>query len=380
MLAGRLYGPIPSQHLPGIHVSPLGLIPKAHQTNKWRLIVDLSNPAGSSTNDGIDPTLCSLCYASVDDAVNIIQRLGRNTLLLKLDIKDAYRIVPVHPADYHLLGIRWDQATYIDRSLPFGLRSAPKIFTAIADFVAWVLSCLGIKHQIHYLDDFLFLVAANSHNAWLIRSIILDIFRSLNIPVAEHKTEGPYTCLDFLGIRIDTHAFELRLPPEKLARLCDLIRAWSGKRTCTRRELESLLGHLSHAATVIKQGRTFLRQLFPLLHVGRAPHIHICLNAGARAGLLWWKVFLQDWNGSAFFPAVVPPIEVLSDAFGTYGCGAFCLSYGWFQIQWPESWASTHIAAKELVPIVCAAAIWGGGGGFVAGYASGLIIWQWLKY
>ena len=219
VLAGRLYGPIPSQHLPGIHVSPLGLIPKAHQTNKWRLIVDLSNPAGSSTNDGIDPTLCSLCYASVDDAVNIIQQLGRNTLLLKLDIKDAYRIVPVHPADYHLLGIRWDQATYIDRSLPFGLRSAPKILTAIADFVAWVLSCLGIKHQIHYLDDFLFLVAADSHNAW-----------PLHLP-------------GFLGIRIDTHAFELRLPPEKLARLCDLIQAWSGKRTCTRTELESLLGH-----------------------------------------------------------------------------------------------------------------------------------------
>ena len=130
----------------------------------------------------------------------------------------------------------------------------------------------------------------------------------------------------------------------------------SGKRTFTRRELESLLGHLSHAATVIKQGRTFLRTLFPLLHVVRAPHIHIRLNAGARADLLWWKVFLQDCS---FFPAVVPPIEVLSDASGTYGYGAFCVSYGWFQIQWPESWASIHIAAKELVPIVCAAAIWG---------------------
>ena len=231
VLAGRLYGPIPSQHLPGIHVSPLGLVPKAHQTNKWRLIVDLSSPAGSSTNDGIDPNLCSLCYASVDDAISIIRQLGRDTLLLKLDIKDAYRIVPVHPAGYHLLGIRWDKSTYIDRSLPFGLRSAPKIFTAIADFVAWVLHCLGIEHQLHYLDDFLFLVACGSHKAGTIRSIVLDIFRGLNIPVAEHKTEGPDTCLDFLGILIDTHAFELCLPLAKLARLRDLIRVWSGKRT-----------------------------------------------------------------------------------------------------------------------------------------------------
>ena len=126
----------------------------------------------------------------------------------------------------------------------------------------------------------------------------------------------------------------------------------------THRELESLLGHLSHAATVIKPGRTFLRQLFPLLHVGRAPHIHIRLNAGARADLLWWKVFLQEWNGSSFFPVVTPPIEVFSDASGTYSCGAFCMSYGWFQVCWPESWEATHIAAKELVPIVGAAALW----------------------
>ena len=58
---------------------------------------------------------------------------------MKLDIKDAYRIVPVHLDDYHLLGIKWKGSTYVDRALPFGLRSAPKIFNAIADVIAWVL-------------------------------------------------------------------------------------------------------------------------------------------------------------------------------------------------------------------------------------------------
>lgn len=106
LAAGRLLGPITPQHLLCVHTSPVGLVPKARQVNKWRMICDLSAPTVTSVNDGIPEHLCSLQYAKVDDAVNIIQQLGRATQLVKLDIKDAYRIVPVHPADYHLLGIR----------------------------------------------------------------------------------------------------------------------------------------------------------------------------------------------------------------------------------------------------------------------------------
>ncbi len=56
----------------------------------------------------------------MDTAVNIVQQLGRGTELIKLNVKDAYRIVPVHLADYHLLGIYWKGETYIDRALLFG--------------------------------------------------------------------------------------------------------------------------------------------------------------------------------------------------------------------------------------------------------------------
>ena len=108
LLAGRLLGPITSEVLPLVHVSPVGLVPKPHQQGKFRLIVDLSSPAGRSVNDGISSDLCSLRYASVDDAVAMVQALGQGTQLVKIDLKDAYRIVPVHPDDYHLLGITWD--------------------------------------------------------------------------------------------------------------------------------------------------------------------------------------------------------------------------------------------------------------------------------
>ena len=52
-------------------------------------------------------------------------------------------------------------------------------------------------------------------------------------------------------------------------------------------------------------------------------------------------------------------VEVFSDASGSFGCGAFASSLGWFQLQWPEDWHAIHITAKELVPIMLAAALWG---------------------
>ena len=88
LAANRILGPITSSSNQP-HSSPLGLVPKAHQANKWRLICDLSAPHGHSVNDGIPTALCSLQYATVHDAVNIINALGRDTQLIKLDLKDA---------------------------------------------------------------------------------------------------------------------------------------------------------------------------------------------------------------------------------------------------------------------------------------------------
>jgi hypothetical protein len=70
-------------------------------------------------------------------------------------------------------------------------------------------------------------------------------------------------------------------------------------------------------------------------------------------------VFLQHWNGRQFFPRTSPTVKVTSDASGSFGCGAFSDELSWFQLEWPSTWKAIHIAAKELVPIVVAAAVWG---------------------
>ena len=116
-----LVGLLPLAIVKYVHVSPIGLVPKGHSTGRWRMIMDLSSPNPKSVNHGIPEDRCSLCYASMDDALRLIRSLGPGCRLLKKDLKDAYRVVPIHPADQHLLGISWESGVYVDCSLPFGL-------------------------------------------------------------------------------------------------------------------------------------------------------------------------------------------------------------------------------------------------------------------
>ena len=65
VMVGRAAGPFPSTPLPNLHISSFGVFPKRGQPGKWRLIIDLSSPGGSSVNDGIDPQEFTLQYIKV---------------------------------------------------------------------------------------------------------------------------------------------------------------------------------------------------------------------------------------------------------------------------------------------------------------------------
>ena len=220
--AGHTAGPFSSPPFPSMCCSGVGVVPK--KSGKLRLIHHLSAPAGVSVNDGIPKDLYSLQYVTIDDAINMILRLGRGTLLAKIDIRNAFRLCPVRPEDRPLLGIYWRQQYYYDLVLPFGLRSAPFIFNQVADAFQWICrEEFGISDLIHLLDDFLTAGPPASDICSRRLEIILAACTYLGIPVAEEKTEASTTSLTFLGIHLDTDLLEARLPDDKLAELRDLL-------------------------------------------------------------------------------------------------------------------------------------------------------------
>ena len=356
---GRVVGPLPGDT--AVHISRFGVVPKLSQPGKWRLIIDLSAPENHSVNDGIAPESCTLSYTTVDCAAELVRSRGRGALLAKLDIESAYRIVPIHPDDRCVLGMRWKGAIYIDTCLPFGLRLAPKIFTALADALGWIFTQHGVRDVIHYLDDFLIVGDPGSSECSVALNVALELCGRLGVPIAEQKLQGPTTSLSFLGIEVDTMAMELRLPQEKLGQLKVMIQDWNARKSCSKRELLSLIGRLQHACKVVRSG-SFLRRMINLSTVAKKLHHHIRLSKSFRADLSWWSVFLESRNGVSVLNWVVggpPAFTLTSDASGSWGCGAFSSSGEWFAFEWPPAWSVVNITAKELFPLVVACAIWG---------------------
>ena len=343
------------------HVSPFGVIQKRPKPGKWRLIIDLSTSSGRSINNGIEKELCSLSYVSVDHVVNCVLRFGPGALLAKVDIKQAYRNVPVHPDDRHLLCMRWKQELLMDKVLPFGLRSAPIIFSAIADDLQWIIQQKGVNHLFHYLDDFITIGPPQSQTCHHNLGVITSTCQQLGVPIEPDKTEGPAIRITFLGMEIDSVARIIRLPDDKLTRLRSLLTDWSGRKALTKRELLSLIGHLQHASQAVHQGRSFLRRLINLSTVVKKLDGYVRLNISARSDIMWWRLFAEQCNGSSMLYAyrrANPQVHVFSDASGSWGCGAF-VDELWFQFKRPPNMPECHISVKEMIPIVMAAMVWG---------------------
>ena len=78
---GRIFGPDNHRPISNLRLNPVGVVPK--KTRGWRLISHLSSPVGSSVNEFIDSEMCSVSYSSFENAIQMIQRLGKGTKLGK---------------------------------------------------------------------------------------------------------------------------------------------------------------------------------------------------------------------------------------------------------------------------------------------------------
>ena len=348
----------------GIQCSPFGVIPKRGKPGRWRLIVNLSAPEGHSVNDGIDRELSSVAYTSVDDVIRRVLELGEGTLIAKADVKAAYRNIPVHPRDRWLLGMKWEGETFVDGTLPFGLRSAPLLFTAVGDAIEWIATRRGAKWLRHYIDDFVAVGQKGTDQCERAMAVFKETCQRLGMPLDENKEEGPSEVLTFLGMEIDAVKMEVRLPQEKLTEMRALLKRWRGMKSCKRRDLESLVGSLNHACKAVRPGRAFKRRLQDLMTTVERDGRRVRLNVEARADIEWWHQFGLRWNGTSLMTAVVtdeePQEEIFSDASGNWGCGATWKGR-WFQIQWSTLPGTSEwsIMPKELLPIVVAAVVWG---------------------
>ncbi|XP_070586874.1 uncharacterized protein [Erythrolamprus reginae] len=361
---GRVLGPFTEPPLPSLQVSPLGVVPK-RAAGEFRLIHHLSFPPGNSVNDHIPDDLCSVRYTSFDTAVSVVRECGPGALMGKCDIKSAFRLLPIHPEDFDLLGFQFEGGFFVDRALPMGCSVSCSLFEKFSSFLEWAhVKSSGIRSVVHYLDDFLFAGPAGSDECQRGMAGFQGLCGDLGVPLAHEKTEGPTTRLTFLGIEVDSVAQTCRLPEDKLVRLRDTVRVVRAARRVTLRQVQELAGLLNFACRVIAPGRAFMFRLYQATVGLTKPHHRIRLTASVRKDLGVWQDFLHTYNGVSFWRQdmlLKGDFQVKSDAAGAVGFGVVWKDK-WFRADWPQEWQGTAVCRDltflELFPIVVAIELW----------------------
>ena len=279
-------------------------------------------------------------------ATTIIQQ---NDWFTKLDLKDAYFAVSVHPSHRKYLRFVWDKEVYQFVSLPFGLASAPRVFTKLLKPVVSLLRRLRMR-LVQYLDDGLFMSQDPLGQA-RDRDTALFVMMKLGFTVNWEKSElNPKQVIDFLGMTIDSHKMLLSLPPGKVQSIKAKCQQLLTLKCTTVRQVAKLVGKIAASVKAVVPGQLFCRQLQMLKTQGLLAQqqnyeAEITLTPECKEELQWWIECLDQHNGQSFLTSV-PDMTIRTDA-SKQGWGAV-MDQERTQGVWSQMESKLHINILEL--------------------------------
>ncbi|XP_057307364.1 uncharacterized protein LOC130645393 [Hydractinia symbiolongicarpus] len=314
-------------------------------------------PVGKGVNTYID--IEKQKFQTIDDACAMIKQ---GYFMAKVDLRHAYRSVPVHPSNYAALGLKWrfsgsTQYSYlVDTRLPFGGRSAPGIFHRLTQSVRRMMLRQGFPLVIVYLDDFL-VIGRTQTECYEAYNTLCKLLVGLGFQLSPAKLVPPCQQLTFLGILLDTVSLTLSLPPAKLDALREVVSHFLTKQK--EKELQRLAGRLNWDCKVVYGGRTFLRRVLDLMNTLSSSALKCRLTLEFHRDIAWWDQFLGVFNGQCDFydqrPITSPQTDACFDAVGAFFEGDWFYSHLWVD---HSPLASLHINFKEALCVVLSAIRW----------------------
>ena len=177
-----------------------------------------------------------------------------------IDLQDAHFYVPIHPSSRKYLRFAFENRVYQFRVLPFGLNTAPQVFTRLGHTVAAYLHRQGIS-VIPFLDDWLIHHPDRQvllrHQAQLLNMLDLVGF-ILNLKKSELALTQD---LQFLGIHLRLDLGKALLPESKAWEIVACAHHLSSLRVLNYTQVSQLLVSLNWASGLIPLGRLYLRPL-----------------------------------------------------------------------------------------------------------------------
>ena len=325
-----------------VHFSRVFLVPK--KNGKMRLVIDLS-----SLNQWLDCPTFQLDHAQV-----IRESLSPGMWATSIDLSDAYLHIPIHPAFWQYLVFQVGNKRYQFMVLPFGLNTAPRVFSAVMK----ALKKWARRHGIllfQYLDDWLLLhlltAVLNEHTLALTKQCT-----RLGLLVNFDKSETtPTQSIVFLGDHLDFANGFIYPTQERFQAICDKVALVTRSERVPFKTVHSLLGLLAATEKIVPFGRIHYRMLlrFCSFHISnkirRWTPVHV--HSAVLNDLLWWIDPINVLKGLSMTRRQ-PDLQVQTDA-STTGWGINVKG----QIvsgHWSQSEQRSHINVLEMKTVLIA--------------------------
>lgn len=299
LAANRLIGPLSSPPI-NAKVSAIGCVPKRN-SEKFRTINHLSKPLNHSVNDGQQGETLFTEYDQIGVTLDWIRSYGKGCYVTGGDVEDAFRTVPVHPADIPLQYIQMDNAYYADKNLVFGMRASPIIFNTYAGLMGWIcIRNYGMACWNNYLDDYVN-VSRNLITSQKNYELFQSVYRRLGWPLKPSKLVPPTTEFTHLGHYIDTVAMTITYPQDRRDDLITALHEWIRSESRPLKNWWSLQGWLIWCCYTNPHIRPFIQPLYEKTAGKTQRYASIRINQKVRASLSYIIHMVQNSSGVHIF-------------------------------------------------------------------------------
>ena len=265
-------------------------------------------------------------HFQMENLMCIKHLLNPNEYMVKLDLKNAYLTVSVHPNSQKFLRFIWQGQAYQFLALPFGLNKAPRIFTKLLKPVVAFLRTRNIRILI-YLDDIL-LIGSSVKILRDHTTLVIDLLQNLGFIINFEKSVlTPSPVLEFLGFLINSNTMRFYLPQAKVTKVLTLCKSLREENPTSLHLLSQFQGFLESCRPAVWVAPLHFRDLQRCLIKQVAMNNEsyqgtVYLYPLARQELQWWITNINWVNGSQIYPPATE-MTITSDA-SKLGWGATC--------------------------------------------------------
>lgn len=318
----------------GQFISKIFLVPKP--SGGHRLILNLKN-----LNKFVH-----LQHFKLEDRRTACRLISKGCFMATVDLQEAYFLVSVNKKSRKYLRFHFKNTLYEFTCLPFGLASAPYVFTKL---MKPVVSLLRENHlSVIYLDDML--LFGDSYNNCLenIKATKLAL-NKLGFKINYNKSQlSPTTSCKFLGFIFNSVEMSIKLPSEKQSRITRTLQRFCALNECRIRDFAKMLGVLISVCPAIKYGWVYTKRLerakFLALQEFNSYDRTMLIPQYVKDDLKWW---LKNVTSQNFISRKTFQLEIFSDASST-GWGAVCNNQR-ASGYWSQEERKHHINYLELL-------------------------------